>query len=103
MIEIKAKTTPIQEQETVINIQRDSNKASIWTNDLTMYTKLDKLVKQAPGEWKQTEQHTINGEICSKSYECSKNLISFRTRKTTREFTEEQKEQLKQRLKASRQ
>ena len=73
----KRLSTPVQEQETVINIQRSNEYAYIWTNDLTMYTRLDRLCKQSAA-WECMEVHTIGGMVASKKYRVKKNMISFR-------------------------
>lgn len=43
----KLESIPLNEQETVINISRDNIIVDIWTNDRTMITKLNKLVKDS--------------------------------------------------------
>ena len=39
---------PVNEQETVINFTRDSDKATVYTTDTTMLTKLHKITKKNP-------------------------------------------------------
>lgn len=84
----------IREQETTVNFMRDSEKASIYTSDSTMMTKLDKLAadENVP-HWKLAKVHKdSNGEIVGKTYKTHKRLISFRADIVTREMTPEQKE-----------
>lgn len=69
---------PLFEQETVINIMRDENIAHICTSDSTMITKLEHRCEANPEEWKKVDE---NPEY--KFYECTKNLISFRTKSAT--------------------
>lgn len=89
---------PIYEQETVIQISRDSNEAHIWTSDTTMMTKLDNLCS-ASDSWRLTSEGAINGEVVNKEYVADKALISFRkNRNKTTPLTEEQKEELRDRL-----
>ena len=89
----------IDEQETIIRIGRVDDVAEISTTDTRYMTKLDKLVKNNPEEWKFVDQATLNGDVVEKFYECPVNLISFRAKKTTRTMTEEQKEAAAQRMK----
>lgn len=78
---------PLFEQETVINIMRDEDIAHICTSDSTMITKLEHRCESNPDEWKKVDE---NPEY--KFYECPKNFISFRSKKTAgRELTEEEK------------
>lgn len=89
---------PIYEQETVIQISRDSNEAHIWTSDTTMMTKLDNLCS-ASDSWRLTSTGTIDGDVVNKEYVADKALISFRkNRNKTTPLTEEQKEELRDRL-----
>lgn len=89
---------PVNEQETVIQISRDSNEAHIWTSDTTMMTKLDSFCSESDS-WRLTSTGIINGEIVNKEYVSDKALISFRkNRNKTTPLTEEQKEELRNRL-----
>lgn len=84
---------PVNEQETVIQISRDSNEANIWTSDTTMMTKLDSFCSESDS-WRLTSTGRINGEIVNKEYVSDKALISFRkNRNKTTPLTEEQKAQ----------
>lgn len=89
---------PIYEQETVIQISRDSNEAHIWTSDTTMMTKLDNLCS-ASDSWRLTSTGTIDGDVVNKEYVADKALISFRkNRNKTTPLTDEQKDELRDRL-----
>lgn len=91
----------IREQETTVNIMRDSDKASIYTSDSTMMTRLDKLAadEDAP-HWKLIRIHKDrSGEVVGKTYETHKRLVSFRADIVTREMTPEQKEAAAARMK----
>ena len=81
----------LEEQETIINIERLSQTAHIYTCDARYINKLDKLV-EASDEWKCIGQDEV-----SKEYECPVNLISFRKSTQKRELTEEQLEVLRER------
>lgn len=89
----------LDEQETVINMQRSSDIAEIYTTDRTMMTKLDRLVNDNP-DWnlKQEDRLQNDGTVVSKVYTCPKKLISFRAKQTTRILTDEQKQALRERL-----
>lgn len=52
----------LDEQETVIQISRSSDKMKIWTSDKTMMTKLDKLVSGS-SEWSCTGENKIDGDV----------------------------------------
>ena len=69
------------EQETVINMERESDVCTIWTSDTTMMTRLDKLVKDEK-DWEIVEVSTVKGEVTGKKYKTNKSLISFRGHKS---------------------
>lgn len=93
---------PVNEQETVIQISRDSNEAHIWTSDTTMMTKLDSFCSVSDS-WRLTSTGTINGEVVNKEYVADKALISFRkNRNKTAPLSEERKEELRDRLAKAR-
>lgn len=84
---------PVYEQETVIQISRDSDKMKIWTSDLTMMTRLDKLCEKS-ARWTCTSEGKIDGDVVNKEYIADKALLSLipNTRKM-KPLTEEQKAQ----------
>lgn len=88
---------PIHEQETVIQISRDSDKMRIWTSDSTMMTRLDKLVSSS-SEWSCTGENKIDGDICDKEYTADKGLLTFRS--SRRKLTDEQKAEFAKRFKS---
>ena len=88
---------PVYEQETVIQISRDSDKMNIWTSDRTMITKLDKLVSSS-SEWSCTGENKIDGDVCDKEYTASKGLLTFRSNR--RKLTDEQKTEFAKRFKS---
>lgn len=89
----------LEEQETIINISRTNDIASIYTSDTRYMTKLDRLVKNNPDEWKCTGQEKQEEDVVAKYYECPAKYTSFRSRTVKRELTEEQKEVLRERMK----
>ena len=98
----KLESIPLNEQETTISFWRDEDHATIWTNDRTTITKLDKLCKEAPENYQCIEvgKARIGGGILDKRYRISdKGLLSFRPRRMVkRELSEEQKTILAERL-----
>ena len=85
--------TPIYEQETIVRFYRDEDRAIVYTSDITMMNKLDKMVATS-GDWYLTGSHNFkDGTIADKTYECPKRLISFRSKMVEpKPLTEEQKE-----------
>ena len=89
------------EQETVINMERESDVCTIWTSDTTMMTRLDKLVKDEK-DWGIVEVSTVKGEVVGKKYKTNKGLISFRGHKVSREMSDEQRQAAADRLREAR-
>lgn len=94
---------PVNEQETVIQFNRDCDVCSIWTTDTTVMTKLDKFAESKDAtEWECPKVDTIQGEVFSKEYKVNKKLISFRKGFAERVMTPEQRQAAAERLKAAR-
>lgn len=90
----------LSEQETTISYCREGGSAHVWTSDATVMTKLDRMCREAPENYRCTEEAKaqIGGWLVSKSYVIAdKNLISFRSRKAERILTEEQRAELRER------
>lgn len=84
---------PIYEQETVIQISRDSDKMEIWTSDSTMITRLDKLCEKS-NRWLCTSVGRIEGDVVNKEYVGDKELLSLLPdKRKVKPLTEEQKAQ----------
>jgi hypothetical protein len=91
------KSIPIEEQETTISYCRDSKVAKIWSNDRTVWTKLDKLCNKSTEYACIEEQKDRDGDVIAKVYIIrNKGLISFRSAKKV--LTEAQRELAKERL-----
>ena len=91
----------IAEQETSINIMRDSEYAEIYTSDSTMMTKYDKFA-DCP-DWTCTGIiRDREGNLVAKTYRTKKRLISARSVIVKRELTEEQRQEAAERLRAVR-
>lgn len=86
----------IEEQETHINFNRDDERATIYTSDTTMMTKLNKLLELQDTEWKLESESRLqkNNELIGMTYSCPVEFISFRTKKSTRVFSEDEKKGL---------
>ncbi len=96
---------PANEQETVIQISRDGNEANVWTSDVTMMTRLDKLVRRSPENYRlRDEGHSrIGGELVNKEYTITdKSLISFRPAKVKRDLSDEQRAEIANHLRRGR-
>ena len=93
---------PVNEQETVINFTRDSDKATIYTTDTTMRSKLHKLSMKNGKDWVLLRQDTdcIDHDVISETYQCPKKLISLRA--LSRKLTEEQRQAAAERLRKAR-
>lgn len=99
--EIKLGSFPVAEQETHIHWMRTDSYAEVYTTDKTTMTKLDRLCEESPENYKLQEVGTLKGVAVSKTYRISdKKLVSFRSRKITRELTEEQRQIASERMKA---
>lgn len=62
----------IEDQETVIQLNRTSYNMTIWTSDTTYMTKLDKI-------YPSVVQYDTDGNIIAKTYEVNKKLLTFRS------------------------
>lgn len=85
----------LEEQETVIQISRNSDKMRIWTSDRTMMTKLDKMCEKS-AEWRCVGENFEDGVVVDKEYTSSKKLLTFRS--SRRVLTEEQKAEMVARM-----
>ena len=84
------------EREVTITYNDEDDYATIYSAHRPTQTKLDKLCKSNPESYKLVKEDEY-----SKTYHCSKNLISFRT-PIKREMSEEQKEAARIRLEKMR-
>lgn len=95
MEERKGFNVPIEEQETTISYSRSGTTCNIWTSDQTTITKLDKLCKTAPQNYKVVAVGKSGEKVVSKEYKLQdKTRLSFRTTKTKK--TDEQKMKAKE-------
>ena len=73
----------LEEQETTINIMRTDDKASIYTSDKTMITKLEKLLNAKDSDWRLVKRYDDAITV-----EAPKDLISFRAKKVKINLTD---------------
>lgn len=86
---------PVNEQETVITIDRETRRATIYTSDTRYINRLDK-------RYERTREHINNGKIAAVEYEVDEKLISFRSKVTKKNLTEEQRQAFSERMKKSK-
>jgi len=92
-----------EEQETIINLSRNGNRATIWTSETTMMTKLDRMTEKNPKEWKmKNEDHFTDGTTADKIYTCPKAFISFRSMERVNHLTDEQRKAAGERMRERR-
>ena len=93
----------IEEQETHVNFNRDDERATVYTSDTTMMTKLNKLLNLQGTEWKlEGESRLKTGELIGKTYSCPVALISFRKKKKEMHLTDEQRKIVGDRLRGTK-
>lgn len=92
------------EQETVIQYNRNSDYMTIYTTDSTVMTKLDKCLES--GNYEVIEEHKLQGSsrVIGKTYKAKKKFLSFRTanRVNKRVMTEEEKKAFVERMQNTR-
>lgn len=82
---------PTDEQETVIQFDRNGTVCHVYTTDSTMMTKLDKIHKRV-------KQDYVNGKPIAAYYEFDKKLLSFKKKRAKQNLTDEQRKQIGERL-----
>ena len=86
---------PTDEQETVIQFDRNGKVCHVYTTDLTVMTKLDK-------KYKRVKQDYINGKPIAAYYEFDKRLLSFRSKVMKKNLSDEEKKKARERLEKNR-
>ena len=84
---------PTDEQETVIQFDRNGTVCHVYTTDLTVMTKLDKIHKRV-------KQDYVNGKPIAAYYEFDKKLLSFRSKRVSRNYTEDERKKASDRMKS---
>lgn len=90
----------IEEQETHVNFNRGDERATVYTSDTTMMTKLNKLIELSGTEWKLEGESRLqkNDELIGRTYSCPVGFISFRNKKIKRTYSEDEKKRIAERL-----
>lgn len=86
---------PTDEQETVIQFDRNGTVCHVYTTDPTMMTKLDKVHKRV-------KQDYVNGKPIAAYYEFDKKFITFRKSIPKNNQTKEQRKHASDRMKKLR-
>lgn len=86
---------PTEEQETVIQFNRNSDVCDVYTTDSTMMTKLDRIHKRIKEDFSE-------GKVIAAYYRFDKKLLSFRSKRMTRKISEEHKEKLRNNARKAR-
>lgn len=86
---------PTDEQETVIQFDRNGTVCHVYTTDLTVMTKLDK-------KYKRVKQDYVNGKPIAAYYEFDKRLITFRAKRATRTISDEVRAKAREQLAKNR-
>lgn len=89
------KVVPVEEQETVIQFDRNGDTATIYTTDSTVVNKLDK-------KYERTRIHRSGKQISAIEYDVPKNMVSFRTKTSTHTMSESEKQKRGARLAEAR-
>lgn len=84
---------PLEEQETVIQFDRNSTICHVYTTDTTVMTKLDKVHKRV-------KQDYINGRPIATYYEFDRRFVLFRSKIPV--ATEKQRSQARKNLSKSK-
>ena len=69
---IKSTGIPVDEQETVVQVDRRADTARIYTTDTRDMNKLDKI-------YPRVEEHHCEGKIVAVEYEVPRRCISYRS------------------------
>jgi len=83
---------PVEEQETVVQIDRQTKMARIYTTDSRVICKLDKI-------YDRFKVHKQNRKIVGVEYQVPENMITFRSKSRKCTLTEAQKKKATERIK----
>lgn len=83
-----------EEQETIIQIDRNGNKARIYSSNTLV---LARLAKKG-NEYQRISVDRMNGEIVAAAYEFDKHLLTLRNKRTSRNMTDEQRQAARERM-----
>lgn len=86
---------PTNEQETVVQYDRNGETMTVYTTDSTQITRLDKI-------YQRHKEHKQAGEVVAVEYVVDKKLLSYRSKRVKRTLSDEQRAEMVARLKAGR-
>lgn len=86
---------PTNEQETVVQYDRNGETMTVYTTDSTQITRLDKI-------YQRHKEHKQAGEVVAVEYVVDKKLLSYRSKRVKRALTDDEKASLTARLQAWR-
>jgi hypothetical protein len=89
-----------EEKETIIRFDDSSNIATVYTCNKSLMIKLQKFCDNNPDTYKLIESKSDN---YSKTFEMSKKLVSFRSKKVTKVMSDEQRQKLSENMKKMKQ
>lgn len=90
MFQLKVCKVSSEEQETTVSFGRLDERASIFCNDNTILTKIQKLLNQPNTTWAVEEEITMkDGTVVGYKFSCPKDRIMFSAKK--KEMSEEQR------------
>lgn len=95
---------PMDEQETTINLMRTDNYFTLYTSDITMIRKIDKMLAKKDCEWKLLKEEHLKetGEVVAKIYEAPLEALKLLPKKRTRTMSESSRNALKHRAQKMR-
>lgn len=86
---------PTNEQETVVQYDRNGETMTIYTSDSTQMTRLDKI-------YQRHKEHRQAGEVVAVEYVVGKNLLTYRAKRVKQNLSSEQRAALSTKMKALR-
>lgn len=97
MIELQSCDVTTEEQETTISYGRRDDRATVYTNDTTVLTKIQKLLNAEGSTWKlENTYYTAEHKPSGYQFTCPKKMIKFLAK--SKAVSEEQREALRQRM-----
>jgi hypothetical protein len=87
----------LQEQETVINYNRDEDFMTVYTADPALMRRLKKL-----DTFEVIDESRQDGKVVAMTFKASKKLVTLRSRAPVSHMTEEQREAASKRMKKLR-
>lgn len=98
MFQLKICKVSGEEQETTISFGRLDGRASVFCNDNTVLTKIQKLLNQPNTTWVVEEEMTMkDGTVVGYKFSCPKDRIMLSGKK--KEMSEEQRQLMSERAK----